>query len=283
MERTPNINAESKSANICSTTIMTSNYPMTTVASSQSQSGTPLSSLSVTGTNTTPANYKTKDGLIRMLLQTATPSGPLQQQRYHVNQEKQAAEGIQGTSEIKIHGGILGHYNNGHVTQPHPSAIQPLPKGSVQLNSHAGTNLLGQLISQSVSANQSEARAIINSMPAAGSLQGNASHIVPSHSVKIDMKSQALNRASGSTVMPMSEKVLSLIAPSTVTPSFTSETSGFSDGKVAVHDEAPFHLIHQISKLVINISKYIIVFGSVKYMLLYIFHSNSPNYVIKLI
>ena len=263
MERTPNINAENKSANICSTTIMTSHYPMSNVASSQSQSGTPLSSLSATGTTTTPANYKTKDGLIRMLLQTATPSGPLQQQRYHVNQEKPSAEGIQGTSEIKIHGGILGHYNNGHVTQPHPSAIQPLPKVAMQLNSPVGTNLLGQLVSQSVAASQGEAEgATSNSMSAAGSLQGSTSHIVTSHSVKIDMKSQALNRASGSNAMPMSEKVLSVIAPSTVTPSITCETSSSSDGKGALHDETPFRFIHQISELVIIINKNTVVFSS---------------------
>ena len=152
MDRRPNINAENKSANICPTTIMTSNYPISTASSSQSQCGTPISSLSVTGTATSPANYKTKDGLIRMLLQTATPAGSLQQ-RYHVNQEKPSAESIQGTSEIKIHGGILGHYNNGHVTQPHPSAIQPLPKASVQLSSPVGTNILGQLVSQNVSSN----------------------------------------------------------------------------------------------------------------------------------
>ena len=211
----------------------------TSVSPSVSQN-IPVTALSLSETPT----HKTKDGLIRMLLQTATPS-TLQQPKQVVTHGKQSVDTIQSSGELKIHGGILGHYNNGHITQPHPSAIHPIPKQAVQLASGTDArNPLSQMTNKHFTINQGGTGAFISNLPVTStshcSLPGSSTH-----NVKIDMQGSGptITNAGGSHV------VASVIRDKLASPNSTAtgETCETIVEKVTLHDEAPYKFIHQIS------------------------------------
>ena len=236
------------------TTSIKPTFGINTVTSAQSPTITRLTSLSNPGTPNNQASYKTKDGLIRMLLQTATPTIPPPQQ-YISNQPKQPRDGMQNSSQLKIHGGGIGHYNNGHITQPHPSAIHQLPRTPVQLTQSSVTsNFTGQLASPSLSANHSQSAAA-NNMSACGSSQTNSPNETSSHSIKMDLHDHGTStKTSVSHVVSSSiigEKLVSAVLPSVVSSSLTNNACPSSDGNVIVLDEGPSRFIHQISETVI--------------------------------
>ena len=240
----------------CSTTPVTSSYIMSTKASAQESSGTPITTLALTGASNSQANYKTKDGLIRMLLQTATPSITPQQHRYLSNQEKNTPGGTESSMELKMHGGSIGHYNNGHITQPHPSAVHPLPRTPVQINSSSITkNLLGHIGSPTILTNPIDSTSGCNSEPNTGSSQTITSNTISPHLMKIDIQGQSsITRILGSsnaiTSPIFSEKPASSSVPPSVTQANYSNTLRSSDINAKLHDEAPYRFIHQISEFV---------------------------------
>ena len=217
------------------TAAVTTNSETNTSVSTSVSQNIPVTALSLSETPT----HKTKDGLIRMLLQTATPSAP-QQQKQIVTQGKQSFDTAQSSSELKIHGGILGHYNNGHITQPHPSAIHPLPKQAVQLASGTDSkNPLSQMTTKHFTINQGGAGAFISNLPVTATSHSN----MPSstHNVKIDSGSTVSNPGGSHIVTSIRDKIASPNSPAIGEPCETIVE------KVTLHDEAPYRFIHQIS------------------------------------
>ena len=208
---------------------------------------TSVTSLPLPDTPNAPASHKTKDGLIRMLLQTATPSTP-QQQRQMV-QGKQSDDSVQSSSELKIHGGIIGHYNNGHITQPHPSAIHPLPKQPAQLVSGTGVkNSLSQMTTKHFTISQTGAGTLSTNLPVSVTSQINTASSA-THNLKADMQGTASTMANpiggnliGSVIRER------IVSPNSIAPVDKREKIA---EKVTLHDEIPFKLIHQISEQVI--------------------------------
>ena len=232
--------------NTSTTEPSTTNTETNSIDSTISQN-TPVTSLPLPETPNTSASHKTKDGLIRMLLQTATPSTPQQQKQ--IVQGKKSDDAVQSSSELKIHGGIIGHYNNGHITQPHPSAIHPIPKQPAQLVSGTGIrNPLSQMTTKHFTISQTGASTLTNNQPVSVTSQIN----MPSsatHNLKVDMQATASTMANtiGGNVIGsvIREKIIS---PNSIAPGDKREKIA---EKVTLHDEIPFKLIHQISEQVI--------------------------------
>ena len=229
--------------NTSTTEQSTTNTETNSIGSTLSQN-TPVTSLPLPETPNTQATHKTKDGLIRMLLQTATP-----QQQKQIVQGKQSDDAVQSSSELKIHGGIIGHYNNGHITQPHPSAIHPISKQPAQLVSGTGIrNPLNQMTTKHFTISQTGAGTLTNNQPVSVTSQIN----MPSsatHNLKVDMQATASTMANtiGGNVVGsvIREKIIS---PNSIAPGDKREKIA---EKVTLHDEIPFKLIHQISEQVI--------------------------------
>ena len=228
--------------NTSTTEPSTTNTETNSIVSAMSQNA-PVTSLPLPET---PASHKTKDGLIRMLLQTATPSTPQQQKQ--IVQGKQSDDAVQSSSELKIHGGIIGHYNNGHITQPHPSAIHPLPKPAQLVSGTGIRNPLSQMTPKHFTISQTGAGTLTNNLPVSVTSQIN----LPSsatNNLKVDMQATASTMAStiGGNVIGsvIREKIVS---PNSIAPGDKREKIA---EKVTLHDEIPFKLIHQISDQVI--------------------------------
>ena len=192
-----------------------------------------------------PGNYKTKDGLIRMLLQTATPTIPPPQQASS-NNLKTSRDMVQNnTQELKIHGAGVGQYNSGHITQPHPTAIHHVLRTPAQMSP---ANAVGHNLGQPVKAN--------NIVSVSDSSQTNSSHTVLSHPMKIDLYGHGMSNKTSATanvaVSSVSGKSVSAVYPLAVAQSLTNTTSITPpDGSVAILDEAPSSFILQISETVI--------------------------------
>ena len=232
----------------CNTTKTEPSTPSTetnSLISNSTTQNTPVTSVSLPETSLDQPSHKTKDGLIRMLLQTATPSTS-QQPKQIFQHGKQPNDTVQSSTELKIHGGALGHYNNGHITQPHPSAIHPIPKLPAQLAS--GTDIrtsINQMTTKHFTISQSGAGTLINNLPVSATSQINMPNSM-TQNLKIDMQasSSAIANTIGGNVIAsvVREKILS---PNSSTPSDKIEKV---TEKVTLHEETPFKLIHQISE-----------------------------------
>lgn len=199
----------------------------------------------------TQATYKSKDGLIRMLLQTATPSIPTQQQGSTSNQGKILTARNEKSSELRMHEGRIGHYNNGHVTQPHPTAVLPLPRTPIQVtpNSHV-TNLARPLTTLPI--NLGELAPCSNASNGNPLSTENSPNVGSPRPTKSDIETSASTTKHG-CINIVTSSISSKLVPSILSTAVPTSANKFSKQpaeNINVHDENPTKFIYQISESV---------------------------------
>ena len=231
-------------SNTSSTTPSTSNTGNNSIVSTSVSQNTSATSLSLPETPSAQPTHKTKDGLIRMLLQTAAPSTP-QQPKQIVNHSKPPIDTTHSNNELKIQGGLIGHYNNGHVTQPHPSAIHPLPKQPAQISSGTDARYpLGQMATKHFTINQSGAGTLISNLPTNATSHINTPTSA-THNLKIDMPSSATQNPGSNVIASI---IRDKILPSN-SPVVGDKIESMAE-RIPLPDEPQFKFVHQISEQV---------------------------------